>query len=128
MDDKPTEDSKTEDKKTVSLTFTSEDTKLLVVTFAGTVAANMVTVLFVGLAIAVAHRFNFSGGHSWSKAISLIVLTMLSVWAFIVWWFVSKLKSSKRIMRRISFLVFVCLGGVVMFFWLVWVGLAAGIK
>lgn len=42
MYDKPTEDSKTEDKKTVSLTFTSEDTKLRVITFAGTVAANIV--------------------------------------------------------------------------------------
>jgi hypothetical protein len=42
-------------KKAIFPSFSSDDIKLLVITFAGTVVANIVTVLFLGLAIATAH-------------------------------------------------------------------------
>jgi hypothetical protein len=49
-------------EKPASTWMSADDWRLLVITFAGTVAANLVTVLLVGLALALVHEQSKSGG------------------------------------------------------------------
>ena len=47
--------------------FSRDDAKLLIITFAGTVAANIITVILVGLAIVSARSSGFTTHRSWSS-------------------------------------------------------------
>jgi uncharacterized membrane protein YqjE len=130
MDDQSAKD----EKKAVSLTLTSEDIKLLVVTFAGTVAANLITVLLLGLAIIIGHSFHPTGRSFWPYGILLAMTAMavISVLAAISTW------RRSRDVKETSFeykairgaLAVMGLSGVFMLllFMLAWIGIAAGIK
>jgi len=126
MDDQPTENN----KKSAPLTFTSEDTKLLVITFLGTVAANLVTVIFVGLAIAIAHFLR--PGHGGVPYILLIAVTLAAV-IYVPIGLRTMRKATRIVGLSVSTKRF-AIGSVTIMiliasmFVLVWVGIAAGIK
>jgi hypothetical protein len=134
MDNEPTEDNKTEDnKKPVSLTLTSEDIKLLVITFAGTVAGNVFTVAVVGLAIVTARFFNVT-----RTPLTLTILVVITICGIAMPVIVIVALSSQRRREELEglpgqpkkvFIAFSTFGTCFFLFSaLIWVGIAAGIK
>jgi hypothetical protein len=133
MDDQPKED----DKKPVSVTLASDDFKLLVITFAGTVAANLVTVLFVGGAIVLVHSTKFPSKTKYFNLniflmLTTIVLISMATYLFRLYSQIRKSKYGKAFLASegrnplvlaAAFAVFLAI-----LLLLFWVGIAAGIK
>jgi ABC-type nickel/cobalt efflux system permease component RcnA len=65
-------------KQPIFRSWSPDDSKLLAITFVATVAANLVTVLFVGLAIALSHGINQRKANFWTYGL-LIVAIAISV-------------------------------------------------
>jgi hypothetical protein len=116
MDHEPTSH-----KKPVFPSFSSDDIKLLIITFAGTLAANILTVVFVGLALAIVHAFRFTP--SLYRIYFLAVATFVSI--ILPLFILTPITSESRNIR-----IIVAAGAIsmVLFCILLWVGLAAGIK
>jgi hypothetical protein len=141
MDDQPTEDKKTEDnKKPVFPSLSSDDIKLLVITFVGTVAANLITVVFVGIAIAIAHLLRDKHA-TLSLYILTLIITIISIAApvstFIVargklrdklWPRDTKYRTAQKIIEWNFIISAIVLAVFALIFILFWIGLAAGIK
>jgi hypothetical protein len=138
MDDQPIEDTqptedKEDNKKPILPSLTSEDIKLLVITFAGTVAANLVTVLFVGLAIAIAHSFDLAGAPlgwiilvTFATVVSITTAVSLSV-------IFSRERNTEQKFFTGRYKKFWTTLGVysavaALMFVLMWIGIASGIK
>jgi hypothetical protein len=108
--------------------FTQSDRRLLVVTIAGTVLANLVTVLIVGLALILV-RAATDHGHplGWGDWIELAILPAAGIYAVVSLWRNSKTEHSS--VRRLRYLRIVI--GVIIFTSVVellfWVGLASGL-
>ena len=139
-EDSKTEDSKTEDsKKSVSRIFTPEDIKLLVITFASTVAANVVTVLFVALAIVTARSYKREPKYLpptkdalatkvFSIATSLKGETVVFIVAIAFIFYMWRRAHSRDLFKVMLPAFILCIAFPVLFVLLVWVGIAAGIK
>lgn len=118
----------TSHKKPVFPSFSQDDIKLLMITFAGTVAANIVTVLFVGLAIVAAHSADITH----LSLISILVLPVVTIGGIMVPIVVRtslrRLRDSDKLLKKIVIGLTIFLTGCTIYFLLVWVGIAAGIK
>lgn len=111
----------------------SDDRKLLILSFLGTIIANIATIIIVALSIATA-RFMLSGKHSSPAIIAILVLTSLVavMTAFSIPVFIRTIRKSqsssiKRFMRIgiIASTIPITIGVV---YFLALVGIAAGIK
>lgn len=135
MDDQPTEDTE-DNKKSILSNLSSQDIKLLVITFAGTVAANIVTVLLVALAIIVARSFHPVGTSPWPYVILLAETAMGVIAVQMVTYTLRRRRSGGE--RHIIPGYKAIKGGLIiagvfnacllLIFVLAWIGFAAGIK
>lgn len=125
MDDQPTKDN----NKSGSLAFTSDDIKLLVITFAGTVAANLITVLFVGLAIVLVH-IGYAHHHPELFVLTLIALTIMATIGVVLLFriFSYRRKRGFHDYNPAKWLLAAPLVFGVILLLLFWVGVASGIK
>lgn len=114
--------------------WSAEDTKMLIIAFASTIGANLITVLFVGLAIVLAHYFKPVRNSAFGYGI-LIFETLAT--AMSIYLMTSLVRQSHRDrdtsfgnrVRRLADIVgIIFFGSQGLLFCLVWIGLAAGIK
>jgi hypothetical protein len=141
MDDQPTENTE-DNEKSVSSNLSSADIKLLVITFAGTIAANLVTVLFVGLAIALTHYIRPTQGGTFEDALTAFLTLGAIVFPFAWLTVLSRLRKRRNLyerrgedipyldlfLRRTVIVSGIVAMGVLVMVVLTWVGIAAGIK
>ena len=115
----------------------ADDWRLLVITFTGTVSANLVTVLLVGLALALVHEQSRSGGGADRVPLALISagVSLLIGLAAVLFGRYSKLATlakqypNWRTARRIFYVITLGPAGVYFLASLfTFVGLASGIK
>lgn len=131
MDDQPTEDN----EQSVFSNLSSQDIKLLVITFAGTLAANIVTVIFVGLALGTARHLDFAS-RPWLPLIifPLAAIGFLAVTVLDYVIYSRQRKSGRRpfygfwVMKKIMKFLAIALIGFAIYIVLDFVGLLAGIK
>jgi hypothetical protein len=127
-DRKPAEDpvpevASSEPSKSHMMRWSNDDIKLFMVTFAGTVVANLVTIIMVGLAIYAVRQGKDSKGHLNSNA--YVQWGTLGFFIFVATLFM--LLARWRI-SRLPFLGLVYAGLAIFFTLLLLVGYASGIK
>jgi hypothetical protein len=127
----PTVDGPSSQAKPVPKQWSSADIRLLVITFLATTTANIVTVLFVGVAIALAHTWH-PERHSAVPYVVLLGVTAITVVPVCL--FVGVLRTRDegddlftRWIRRAVILLGFGMVGMALLFTLLWLGLAAGI-
>jgi len=126
MTDEPTTTQR--QKKPTFQSWSPDDSKLLVITVAATVIANVVTVLFIGAAIALAHSFRPTRPTSWPYFILLAMTAMATISVYMVVYSLRRSGSKRDAYpgeRAVKFalitvgLFSACLG---LIFALVWIG------
>jgi hypothetical protein len=103
--------------------FTQTDRRLLIITIGRTVAANLATVLLVGLAI-MAARFMKHAHLGTADWIQVALLPILGLLLLTVSWVVRQTRPGIRVYCRGHL---IALAVIAAFFLLVWVGLASGL-
>jgi len=124
---------------------TRADTKMLLITFVGTVAANLVTVVMIGIALVLARHFRTSyAGSSRTGAllqyivypvIGLVAIALLVLWLRFGPRFVTKDTDGRmqptnldQMTRSLTWWLIAAISWIVVTGLLVWIGLAASIK
>ncbi len=110
--------------------FSRDDVKLLVITFAGTVAANVVTVIVVAIAIILA-RPGFAGPHTPRMVllnIGYAVLGVPIVWGGLMTWRRKRPTPDPLVYRGLSLALIVAMGLMTLLWVLVLLGYAVGVK
>jgi hypothetical protein len=111
----------------------TDDIKLLVITFVGTVAANLITVLIVGLAVIIAREHIFNTNHANGVGIAALIFMTFSTIILPVLW----LSGLRRMRHRTDtpgpivkmvMVSSVVMTGIAILLILTWVGIASGIK
>lgn len=132
MTDKP--DACEEDSRSAFRNWTADDTKLLVITLSGTVAANIITVIVVGVAVSIARSFHPTGKSLWPYGILLAETAMAVVSISMIIYTLRHSRNEKetslsiKTIRASMIIVGAFVACLSLIFALAWIGLAAGIK
>jgi hypothetical protein len=127
----PTEENQAEDAKPESLLFNRADAKLLLVTFAGTVAANIVTVMVVAVAIILvrkpgtSHALPAPPGLVPTALITCLAVAVLTIGAT---WVRKRWFASDPGARVMLWMLWLSAAFLIMIFVLILLGYAVGVK
>lgn len=122
-DDKPSEAPKREQ-------WSAEDWRILVITVAGGLAANLGTVLIVGLGLAYLHQRHSNGISSTDLvgAVGLVAVICAAVFVPVIFWARRETAKGNRWVRWCAWTLAAVLAVSVLLFLCVLVGVAAGVK
>ena len=114
--------------------WSAEDTKMLIIAFASAIGANLITVLFVGLAIILAHYFRPVHNSAFSYGILVFETFATAMSIYLMTSLVRQSHGNRdttfgnRVRRLADIVGIIFFGSQGLLFCLVWIGLAAGIK